>query len=65
MLKAFVSFFNEISTKKKKYAQYLSLIMTSKRTMLWKEYMSRDKCHPWLLGDLCYMEEKHFGMNTC
>jgi len=52
MLVASVSFFNEVSTKKKNYAQYLCLIMDSKRTMLWKEYMSRDKHQPWLLGDL-------------
>jgi hypothetical protein len=52
MLKTFVSFFNELSTEKKNYAQNLSLIMASKRTMLWKEYMSRDKRQPWLPGDL-------------
>jgi hypothetical protein len=52
MLITFVSFFNELATKKKNYARNLSLIMASKRTMLWKEYMSRDKRHPWLPGDL-------------
>jgi hypothetical protein len=43
MLKTYVSFFNEISIEKKNYAQNLSLIMASKRKMLWKEYMSREK----------------------
>jgi hypothetical protein len=52
MLKTFVSFFNELSIEKKKYAQNLSLIMDSKRTMLWKEYMSRDKRQPWIPRDL-------------
>jgi hypothetical protein len=34
---------NDLSIEKKKYACNLFLIMSSKRKMLWKEYMSRDK----------------------
>jgi hypothetical protein len=52
MLKTYVSFFNKLSTEKKNYTQNLSLIMASKRIMLWKEYMSREKHQPWLPGDL-------------
>jgi hypothetical protein len=52
MLKTSVSFFNKLATEKQNYGQNLSLIMPSKRTILWKEYMSRDKHQPWLPGDL-------------
>jgi hypothetical protein len=52
MLIAFVSFFNEISTEKNNYDHNLSFIMASKRTILWKEYMSRDKRQPCLPRDL-------------
>jgi hypothetical protein len=43
ILKTSISFFNALATKKENYAQNLWLIMPSKRTMLWKEYMSREK----------------------
>jgi hypothetical protein len=43
MLKAFISFFNELSKERKNYARRLFLIMASKRMMLWKDTMSRDK----------------------
>jgi hypothetical protein len=53
MLTAFVSFFNELATKKKNYAHGFFFIMASKRKMLWKEYMSRDKRQSWLPRDCC------------
>jgi hypothetical protein len=36
----------------------LFLIMASKRIMLWKDTMSRDKTQSWLPRDLHWMEEK-------
>jgi hypothetical protein len=65
MLIASVSFFNELSTEKRNYAHDLFLIMASKRIMLWKEYMSRDKTQSWLPRDLHWMEEQCSGRNTC
>jgi hypothetical protein len=53
MPKISIAFFNKLSIEKKKYTQNLSLIMDSKRRILWNKYMSREKCQPWLLGDLC------------
>jgi hypothetical protein len=38
-----VSFFNKLATEKRNYARGLSLIIASKRIMLWKDTMSRDK----------------------
>jgi hypothetical protein len=52
MLVAF-SFFNELATEKKTMLMTSLLIMASKRIMLWKEYMSRDKnAQSWLPRDL-------------
>jgi hypothetical protein len=65
MLKASVSFFNELATEKKNYARDSVLIMASKRIMLWKDTMSRDKTRSWLPRDLHWMEENHSGRNTC
>jgi hypothetical protein len=42
-----VSFFNELETRKNMLID-LYLIMDSRRTMLWKEYMSRYKPQSWL-----------------
>ena len=65
MLSASISFFNEIAKKKRNYARGFFLIMASKRIMLWKDTMSRDKTWSWLLGDLHWMEEKLSRRNTC
>jgi hypothetical protein len=65
MLVTSVSFFNELATEKRNYARGLSLIMASKRIMLWKDTMSRDKTRSWLPRDLHWMEENHSGRNTC
>jgi hypothetical protein len=43
MLRTSVSFFNELATEKRNYARGFFLIMASKRIMLWKGTMSRDK----------------------
>jgi hypothetical protein len=53
MLRASVSFFNELATEKRNYAHGLCLIMASKRITLWKDTMSRDKTRSWPPGDLC------------
>jgi hypothetical protein len=58
-----VSFFNELEIRKS--CSRLFLIMASKRTMLWKDTMSRDKTRSWLPRDLHLMEETHSGRNTC
>jgi hypothetical protein len=65
MLIASVSFFNELATEKRNYARDFFLIMASKRIMLWKETMSRDKTRSWLPRDLHWMEEQCSGRNTC
>ena len=44
----FVSFFNEIDTEMGTMLVAIILIMASKRIILWKEYMSRDKPQSWL-----------------
>jgi hypothetical protein len=43
MLKVSVSFFSELAIEKRNYARSFSLIMASKRIILWKDTMSRDK----------------------
>jgi hypothetical protein len=63
MLKV-VSFFNELEIRKP-CSNSLFLIMASKRTMLWKDTMSRDKTRSWIPRDLHLMEETHSGRNTC
>ena len=57
MLMASVSFFNELAIEKKKYARGWFLIMASKRIMLWKGTMSKDKMWSWPPGDLHWMED--------
>jgi hypothetical protein len=52
MLVTFVSFFDELSTDKKNCARDLFLIMASKRIIIWKEYMLRDKHKSWLPSDI-------------
>jgi len=47
-----ISFFNEISTKKRNYAHGPSLIMASRRITLWKDTMSREKTRSWLPRDI-------------
>jgi hypothetical protein len=39
ILKAFVSFFNQLAIENKNYARGFFLIMASKRIMLWKDTM--------------------------
>jgi hypothetical protein len=63
MLRTFVSFFNELATEKRNYACGCFLIMDSKRIMLWKGTMSRDKTRSWIPRDLLWMEENHSGRN--
>jgi hypothetical protein len=58
-----VSFFNELEIRKS--CSTLFLIMASKRTILWKDTMSRDKTQSWLPIDLHLMEETHSRRNTC
>jgi hypothetical protein len=58
------SFFNELEIKKT-CSRMVLLIMTSKRMVLWKDTMSRDKTWSWTPRDLHLMEETHFGRNTC
>jgi hypothetical protein len=65
MLVTSISFFKELATEKRNYAHCFFLVMASKRIMLWKGTMSRDKTWSWLPRDLCRMEENHFGRNTC
>jgi hypothetical protein len=52
MLRTSVSFFNELSTVKRNYARGCFLIMASKRIMLWKGTISRDKTQSGLPRDL-------------
>jgi hypothetical protein len=47
-----VSFFNELDTEMGTMLVAIILIMASKRIILWKEYMSRDKPRSWLPRDL-------------
>jgi hypothetical protein len=65
MLRTSVSFFNELATEKKNYACCFVRIMASKRLMLWKGTMSKDKTRSWLPRDLRWMEENYSGRNTC
>jgi hypothetical protein len=64
-LVASVSFFNELAIEKGNYARDFFLIMASKRIILWKDTMLRDKTWSWLLRDLRRMEDNHSGRNTC
>ena len=65
MLVISISFFNELAIEKRNYARGFFLIMDSKRIILWKDTMSRDKNRSWLPSDLHYMEEECSGRNTC
>jgi hypothetical protein len=65
MLRTSVSFFNELATEKRNYARGFVLIMDSKRIMIWKDTMARDKMWSWPLGDLRWMEDNHSRRNTC
>jgi hypothetical protein len=47
MLKASVSFFNELATEKRNYDCGFVWIMASKRIMLWKGTMLMDKMWSW------------------
>jgi hypothetical protein len=64
MLITSFSFFNELATYKRNYARRLFLIMDSKRMMLWKDTMSRDKTRSWIPRDIHWMEEQCSGRNT-
>jgi hypothetical protein len=64
MLKASVSFFNELATEKRNYARGFIRIMASK-IMLGKGTMSMDKTWSWPPGDLHWMEDNHLRRNTC
>jgi hypothetical protein len=65
MLVTSVSFFKDLSTEKRNYAHGFFLIMASKRIILWKDSMSRDKTQSWIPRDLRLMEDNHSGKNTC
>jgi hypothetical protein len=75
-----VSFFNELEIRKpcsktvslfnglqmiKPFSKLLFLIMASKRKIIWKDTMSRDKTRSWLPINLELTDETHFGRNTC
>jgi hypothetical protein len=62
---ASVSFFNELAIEKRNYDRDFFLIMASKRIMLWKDTMSRDKTRSWIPRDLHRMEDNHSRRNTC
>jgi hypothetical protein len=59
-----VSFFNDLDTEMGTMLVDSILIMASKRIILWKEYMSRDKHRSWLPRYLRETEEQHYGRNT-
>jgi hypothetical protein len=65
MLKTSISFFNELSIEKINYAPSFVWIMASKRIMLWKGTMSREKTRSWLPRDLHWMEDNQSERNTC
>jgi hypothetical protein len=65
ILKASISFFNELATERRNCAYGISLMMASKRIMLWKEIVSRGKTQSWIPRDLHWMEENHSRSNTC
>jgi hypothetical protein len=52
MLRTYISFFNELATEKRNYARGCIWIRASKRIMLWKDTMSRDKTQSWLPRDI-------------
>jgi hypothetical protein len=55
MLRASISFFNELSTEKRNYARgffMFLLIMASKRIILWKDTMAKEKMWSWPPRDL-------------
>jgi hypothetical protein len=58
-----VSFFNELEIREP--CSSLFLITASKRKILWKDTMSRDKTRSWLPRDLHLTEETHSRRNTC
>jgi hypothetical protein len=61
-----VSFFKRLPQRCKNYPQRpLFLIMDSKRTMLRKETMSREKTRSWLPRGLHWKEEIHSGRTPC
>ena len=57
--KTYVSFFNEVALETQKISSEVFLIMDSKRKMLWKDTMSRDKTWSWLTRGLHWKEETH------
>jgi hypothetical protein len=59
-----VSFFNELEIRKS-CSNILFLIIASKRPILWKDTMSRDKNQSWPPRDPHSMEETQSGRNTC
>jgi hypothetical protein len=65
MLVTSVSFFNELATERRNYACGFFLIMASKRMILWKDIMSRDKTWSWIPRDIRWMEDNHSRRNTC
>jgi hypothetical protein len=65
MLKASVSFFNNLSTEKRNYARGFVWIMASKRIMLWKGTMSMEKTWSWPPRDIHWMDDDHSRRNTC
>jgi hypothetical protein len=63
--KTSVSFFNEVALETQKTILEVFLIMDTKRIMLWKETISRDKTRSWLPRDLRWKEETHSGRTPC
>jgi hypothetical protein len=63
--KTSVSFFNEVSSEMQKLSSEVFLIMDSKRTMLRKETMSREKTRSWLPRGLHLKEETHSRRTPC
>jgi hypothetical protein len=63
--KTSVSFFNEVASEIKKNILGVFLSMDTKRTMLRKETMSRDKTWSWLPRGFHWKEETHFGRTPC
>jgi hypothetical protein len=64
MLNTSVSFFNDLAIEKRNYARSFVRIMASKRIILWKGTMSKDKTWSWPLGDLHWMEDNHLRRDT-
>jgi hypothetical protein len=65
MLRASISFFNELAIEKRNYAHGFIQIMACKRITLYKDTMSRDKTRSWLPRDLRWMEDNHSRRNAC